>query len=331
MTEPNDKDRALVSVIVPVYNIADYVEKCVQSIVSQTYTNLEILLIDDGSTDGSSNVCDELSLIDPRIRVIHKDNGGVASARNRGIQEAKGDYLSFIDGDDYIDADMIESLVELSITEKADIAYCRYRYITESSNKDIISDEKTIITVCSGIEAVRYCLLHKPGFDLYAWDGLYARSVICEFVKDILYEDQVFTVEAMLKSTNVVSTSSKKYNYCIRENSLTTGSSMQQKVDDWGKVIDILYDQLKELDKETIEAFNNRCLRNYIDLLSISVLRFDGEDFSFICDKAKFYARKVYCNNIVLRSLVAILLSIKIKLLYRIVFKCSNYILARLK
>ena len=330
MTEPNDKDRALVSVIVPVYNIADYVEKCVQSIVSQTYTNLEILLIDDGSTDGSSNVCDELSLIDPRIRVIHKDNGGVASARNRGIQEAKGDYLSFIDGDDYIDADMIESLVELSITKKADIAYCRYRYITENLNTDSRSDEKPIITVCSGIEAVRYCLLHKPGFDLYAWDGLYSKSVICEFLKDVLYEDQVFTVEVMLKSTTVVSISTKKYNYCIHENSLTTGSTMHQKVDDWGKVIDILYDQLKELDKETIEAFNNRCLRNYIDLLSISVLRFNGEDFSSICDKAKYYARKVYCNNIALRSLVAILLSIKIKSLYRIVFKCSNYILARL-
>ena len=102
----------LISVIVPVYNIEKYIERCVRSICVQTYKNLEILLVDDGSTDGSGEICERLAKEDERIRVFHKENGGSSSARNLGIREAKGEYLGFIDSDDYIEPDMYELLAE---------------------------------------------------------------------------------------------------------------------------------------------------------------------------------------------------------------------------
>lgn len=105
-------DSFLISVIVPVYNIQDYLERCVRSICNQTYKNLEIILVDDGSTDGSKDICDRLAKEDDRIRVFHKENGGSSSARNLGIRESTGEYLGFIDSDDYIEPDMYELLAE---------------------------------------------------------------------------------------------------------------------------------------------------------------------------------------------------------------------------
>ena len=99
-----------ISVIVPVYNVENYLEKCVESILKQTYTNLEILLVNDGSTDTSGELCDQLAQRDQRIRVIHKENGGLSDARNRGIKEASSNLIGFIDSDDYIDQDMYETL-----------------------------------------------------------------------------------------------------------------------------------------------------------------------------------------------------------------------------
>ena len=103
-------EQELISIIVPVYNTKEYLPKCVQSLVEQTYRNLEILLVDDGSTDETGALCDKLALTDDRIRVIHKENGGSSSARNVGISQAAGSFLGFVDSDDYVDADMYERL-----------------------------------------------------------------------------------------------------------------------------------------------------------------------------------------------------------------------------
>lgn len=98
----------LISVIVPVYNVENYLCKCVDSIINQTYNNLEIILVDDGSTDGSASICDEYVLKDSRVKVIHKENGGVSSARNIGIAEASGEYICFVDSDDWLELDYFE-------------------------------------------------------------------------------------------------------------------------------------------------------------------------------------------------------------------------------
>ena len=113
---------ALISVIIPVYNVSQYLPRCIESVINQTYQNLEIILVDDGATDDSGVICDDYARKDPRIRVVHKENGGLSSARNAGIQIARGEYLTFIDSDDYVDRDYTEFLYELVCQYSAKMA-----------------------------------------------------------------------------------------------------------------------------------------------------------------------------------------------------------------
>lgn len=126
----------LVTIVIPVYNIKKYLAACVKSVTGQTFSNLEILLVDDGSTDGSSRLCDELGKEDDRIRVIHKENGGAASARNLGIDEANGKYIMFLDGDDWLDADTVETIVAHAETNDTDVI--RFNYVREFSGKQLV-------------------------------------------------------------------------------------------------------------------------------------------------------------------------------------------------
>lgn len=119
----------MISIIVPIYNVEKYLPKCIESIINQTYTDLEILLIDDGSTDNSGLICDKYASIDNRIRVIHKKNGGLSDARNVGLDICKGKYISFIDSDDYIELTMYEKMIKIMINQKVDIVSCNYNHI----------------------------------------------------------------------------------------------------------------------------------------------------------------------------------------------------------
>ena len=120
-----------ISIVVPVFNIEGYVERCLQSLLRQTYTNLEVLAIDDGSTDSSGEILDRLAVTDSRIKVIHKENGGVTSARMAGIRNATGEWIGFVDGDDETEPDMFEHLISNAITYNADISHCGYQMCFE--------------------------------------------------------------------------------------------------------------------------------------------------------------------------------------------------------
>ena len=124
-----------ISVIVPIYNVEKYLEKCINSIVFQTYKNIEILLIDDGSTDKSSYICEEWKKRDSRINVVHKANGGLSDARNCGLNIASGEYVCFIDSDDYIENDYIEKLYKILIENKLRVSQCGINYINENDKK----------------------------------------------------------------------------------------------------------------------------------------------------------------------------------------------------
>lgn len=166
----------LISVIVPIYNSEEYLTECLDSIVKQTYQNLEIILVDDGSDDGSCSICDEYSLRDSRIRVIHQNNMGVSAARNHGIDAAKGDYIAIIDSDDYIDQRMVEKLYLLLMKYQTDMSICDVIRIDEKTNKyarvNIIPDE----IIDSGTALTR---LFEPDNWCYvvAWNKLYKRSL----------------------------------------------------------------------------------------------------------------------------------------------------------
>lgn len=152
----------LLSIIVPVYNIEDCLERCVESIRQQSYRNLEILLVDDGSTDGSGAICDEFAAREERIRVFHKENGGSSSARNLGIREAKGAWLGFVDSDDWIDPDMYERLLETALAFGADIAQASRDEIDEQGRRrpDVCVPPKETV-FCPAQDFLRELLLHR--------------------------------------------------------------------------------------------------------------------------------------------------------------------------
>ncbi len=137
-------DQNLISVIVPVYNVEDYLEECINSILSQTYTNLEILIVDDGSMDNSLAIIQEFSQRDSRITIFTKENGGLSSARNRAIDEAKGEYLTFIDSDDYIEENYIEYLMKSLIDNEADISIVNSYHMMNGKRKDIINNDGSV-------------------------------------------------------------------------------------------------------------------------------------------------------------------------------------------
>ena len=124
----------LISVIVPVYNVENYLRECLDSIVAQTYRNIEVILVDDGSKDSSGKICDEYADKDNRIKVIHKENGGVSAARNTGLDIAKGEWISYVDSDDYIESTMIETLICLAKKNDVELAMCSFKDISECEN-----------------------------------------------------------------------------------------------------------------------------------------------------------------------------------------------------
>lgn len=164
----------LISVIIPVYNVEKYLNQCIESIINQTYKNLEIILIDDGSTDNSGEICENYSKKDPRIKVIHQKNSGVSSARNKGIDIATGKYINFIDSDDYIEEDMIEYLYGLLQQENADISMCSAYDVYDK--KIIFTAKKNIYLTMNSHDAYYYMLQPKY-FGIGIWNKLIAKEL----------------------------------------------------------------------------------------------------------------------------------------------------------
>ena len=205
----------MISVIVPVYNVKKYLRVCVESIINQTYRDLEILLIDDGSTDGSGELCDKLAKCDERIRVIHKSNGGLSSARNKGIDLAKGEYLLFVDSDDYIHPKMVGHLYELADNGKYKITMCNVHKVNEKETKCINhrnldeSSEKLLSRnqVLKGI-----CIDWRY---VVTWNKLYNRTVFdnLSFKEDIVNEDFEIAVKLYDKVPQIMVTNAQLYYY----------------------------------------------------------------------------------------------------------------------
>lgn len=170
----NTEALPLISIIVPVYNVKDYLEKCLQSICVQTYKNLEIILIDDGSSDGSGELCDLFAQRDGRIKVIHQTNAGQSAARNRGLAVAQGEFLGFVDSDDWIEPDMYEFLYHLLKANGADISICSH-YI-ETAVKTRVKHSSGQFSSFSREEAIR-TLVEDKRIRNYMWDKLYKRQL----------------------------------------------------------------------------------------------------------------------------------------------------------
>lgn len=268
-------DEKLVSVIIPAYNIEDYIGRCLDSIISQTYKNLEIIVVDDGSRDHIGEILDNYAKKDRRIKVIHKENGGVSSARNKGIEVAEGDYIGFIDGDDLIEPEMYKILVDLLEEENADIAHCGYQmvfpdridYYHNTGKKKIQTTEEGLKDLLSG-EMIEPGLVNK----------LYKKELIknCRLDETIkINEDLLMNYQLFKLSQKSVYYDITPYSYMIRSSSATGANSLITKREDSLRVLN----QIKD------DCINNNLLsiiyKRYIYLL-MAICRDDLKDRSYM-------------------------------------------------
>lgn len=224
-------DSPKISVIVPVYKVEPYLRKCLDSIVGQTYENLEIILVDDGSPDNCGAICDEYAARDERIRVIHQPNGGLSAARNAGLDMATGEYIGFVDSDDWIEADMYEYLLSGAQRAAADIAVCGlFEELPGRQNCRCWWEAETFDTE-SGLEQ----LFLRKKYSHSAWDKLYRRALFdgVRFPKGRNFEDIATTYRVFEKAKTVQLMPEAKYHYLQRPDSIMGDASLRNRVDSY--------------------------------------------------------------------------------------------------
>ena len=233
----------LISIIVPVYNVEQYLNKCVESIINQTYKNIEIILVNDGSTDNSGKLCDELKLRDDRIQVIHKQNGGLSDARNAGLKIAKGEYIGFVDSDDYIAKDMFETLYNLNKKYNSEISIVSFYEIYKDKIIGVRNSKN--LQELNKIDAIKELLI-DTNIQSYAWNKLFKKELFegLEFPTNKNFEDIATTLLLFERANKIVLFEEPKYYYVRRDNSIV-GIRNYKTYKDY---LDVIYDKYLYLD-----------------------------------------------------------------------------------
>lgn len=238
----------LISVIVPCYNVEEYLPKCINSIIGQTYKNLEIFLVDDGSPDNCGLICDEYANQDARITVIHKKNGGLSDARNVAIDVAKGEYITFIDSDDYVANDYVESLYSLIIENDALMSITCCIPFFEGTQPVGTGQAKTV-KVFNTYDAL-INLFYQKDFDNSAWAKMYHYSLFksgIRYPKGWLYEDLPTTYKLMMMCNKIAFSNYENYYYLLRKDSIEGAPFKPQKYECCIKIIRQLEDNRKQM------------------------------------------------------------------------------------
>lgn len=236
----------LISVIVPVYNVEAYLMRCVESIRNQTYVNLEIILVDDGAKDSSGRICDELGKKDSRIRVIHKENGGLSSARNAGIDIARGEYLCFVDSDDWIEGDSVENMLTLALETGTELV-CGGRYdVDGKTGEKVLGLCPPRREVISGEEMVSRIFLWD-NCDSSACDKLYSRRLFRQirFPLGKVCEDVPVMYRIVLDAGKVALYDKPIYNYFHRPGSIT-GATLSEKTFHFSQHTEVIYPYIRQ-------------------------------------------------------------------------------------
>lgn len=246
-----DIKEELISVIVPVYNVEKYLSRCIDSIINQTYKNLEIILIDDGSTDGSSAICEKYKDIDKRVKVVHKQNGGLSDARNTGMKIAKGDLITFVDSDDSLIYNIYDNIVKKMQKDCVDIACFGYKRINEDNDimQEVKFKEDKVYE-----DNTKFELLYQGyyySFACVAWNKIYKKEIF----KDIMFpigkynEDEYIVHEIFYKANKIGIYSDEGYLYRQRKNSITQTYNIKRL-----DVIQALKNRLEFIDKKNLSS-----------------------------------------------------------------------------
>lgn len=266
----NDK----ISIIVPIYNVEKYLPKCIDSIVGQTYRNLEIILVNDGSPDNSRAICEDYASKDARIKVVNKENGGLSDARNAGLAVATGDYISFIDSDDYIHEDYCGNLMSLMVKHNADMAQCEFLKVYHSIDTFDSEESNENITVLSSLEALNNLFNEQYVNSVVVWNKLYKRNLFknIEFPKGKVHEDEYTTYKVLFETKKVVCTSQQMYYYLQRSDSIMGNDFNIKRLDKLGACQEqiVFYKENKLFDLENKAKIN---FDNNVRISMINVLQ----------------------------------------------------------
>lgn len=218
-----------ISIIVPIYNVEQYLKKCIESIINQTYKNIEIILINDGSKDNSGKIADEYSKNDDRIIVMHKENGGLSDARNCALDIATGDYITFVDSDDYIDIKFCKILHDVIVSKNADMVICEMQHVYKDED-ELQNSDKINIEEYSGDEAI---IKYSDTDNVVACAKLYKSELFCNLRYELgkIHEDEFMFHKIFYKCKKIIHIDSKLYAYRQRENSITKAAYSIKRLD----------------------------------------------------------------------------------------------------
>lgn len=294
------QDGILISVIVTAYNIEKYLPRCVDSLLAQTYSPMEIILVDDGSSDETPRLCDEYACKNDVIRVIHKENGGPSAARNAGLAIAKGDYIGYVDGDDKVEADMYESMLGACLRTGAQIAICAYREVGEGAEENHPTGN---ILELSREETLELYINGDPQYHIYhsVWSKLFERKVIedIRFPEGRKSEDIMYTTWALTRVSKCVFLDTPYYNYTVDRSGSIMNSQLherrfQDEIPFWKEQADYLKKMgMQELAEKSAYQFYRKMLFYYIDFRDRKMKDSAKELMAFL-QKEKCEIKRIY-------------------------------------
>lgn len=280
------QDGKLISVIVTAYNIEAYLPRCVESLIAQTYRPMEIILVDDGSVDGTAAVCDEYARKYEYIYVIHKENGGPSEARNAGLKVAKGDFIGYVDGDDWTEPDMYEEMYRACERAGAQIAICSYRQVGEGAEE--IHPTGNVLTL-SRDETLNLYINGDPQYHIYhsVWSKLFDRKVIedIRFPEGRKSEDIMYTTWALTRADKCVFLDTPYYNYMVDRSGSIMNSHLherrfQDEIPFWKEQMNYLKGLgMEELAEKAAYQFYRKMLFYYVDFRNRGMKSSAGELF----------------------------------------------------
>ncbi len=291
----------LISVILPIYNVEKFLENCIESIINQTYKNLEIILVNDGSTDESGKICDKFKKKDKRIKVIHKRNGGLSDARNAGMKISKGKYITFVDSDDLVHKQYIETLWNLIVNNKADISMCDYKSVNENFSYDEKADENldSSIYVLDRLECIKKMYIEgKHGLEFLAWGKLYRKSLFTKnnikYPKGKIHEDTFTTYKLIYYSEKIVFKDECLYFYRIRTGSIMNSIFNLKKLDKLEAIEQTCEFFTINKEKELLSLAFNDYMKNCIKLFHDIKVKYEKEDQEEIAKSVIQKGRDMY-------------------------------------
>lgn len=274
----------IVSVIVPVYRVEHYLNRAVDSILNQTYQHLDIILVDDGSPDRCGEICDEYAVIDSRVRVIHKSNGGLSSARNAGLEIANGEYVLFVDSDDFIQAHMVERLLGVIEKEKFDIVQCSFFRFASDIPQERLTDQIEIVSKYDALKRIDEAVY------MAAWNKIYKKDLFADirFPEGKIHEDVGCTYKLFFDSEGIAVISDELYGYYVNPDSITTSKIKENKLD----LLDVYAEQMEFFQKRGLKCFAKRSANNlaasFGTLLSYPKERYENYDVFLTLIQNKF-------------------------------------------